>query len=157
MDPEAARELLDYLRSCYPAILLLLFVVAFVANTMVIARNANQEDAENVGPGGRALPRRARSSPPKKTQTFSRTVKHCFNWLSVGVLLTFLADASIYIAHVVIARSEQWWRGQSVVVSWEVAPLGGFMRAKFAGVFKDTKANQPYRRSTSLALFSTTP
>ncbi|KAJ5988762.1 hypothetical protein N7481_003972 [Penicillium waksmanii] len=116
MDPEAARELLDYLRSCYPVILLLLFVVAFVANTMVIARNANQEDAENVGPGGRALPRRARSSSLKKTQSFSRTVKHCFNWLSVGVLLTFLADASIYITHVVLARSEQWWRGQSVVI-----------------------------------------
>lgn len=117
MDPDAARELLEYLRTCYPVILLLLFVVAFVANTMVVARNANRDDAQNVGPGGRALPRRARSSTaPKKSQGFSRTVKQCFNWLSVGVLLTFLADAIIYVAHVVIARSEQWWRGQSVVV-----------------------------------------
>lgn len=117
MDPEAARELLDYLRTWYPVLLLVVFVVAFITNTVVIARKANRSDAQNVGPGGRPLPRRSRSSSAlKKTQGFSHTVKQCFNWLSVGILLTFLADATIYIAHVAIARSEQWWRGQSVVI-----------------------------------------
>jgi hypothetical protein len=36
--------------------------------------------------------------------------------LSVAVLLTFLVDATIYIIHVMVARSENWWRGQSFVV-----------------------------------------
>ncbi|KAJ5103306.1 Vacuolar ABC heavy metal transporter (H.t1.c1) [Penicillium argentinense] len=117
MDPQAARELLEYLRTCYPILLLVLFVVAFVANTMVVARKANRQEAQNVGPGGRPLPRRSRSdSALKKTQAFSRTVKLCFNWLSAAVLLTFLADATIYVVHVMVARSEQWWRGQSVVI-----------------------------------------
>lgn len=117
MDPEAARELLEYLRTWYPVVLLVLFVLAFVVNTMVLARTANQDDAQNIGPGGRPLPRRSRSpSALKKTQAFSGTVKQCFNWLSAGILLTFLSDSIIYVSHVVIARSEQWWRGQSVVV-----------------------------------------
>jgi hypothetical protein len=32
------------------------------------------------------------------------------------VLVTYLADATIYILHVLLARSENWWRGQSAVV-----------------------------------------
>ena len=96
MDPEAARELLDYLRTWYPVLLLVVFVVTFITNTIVIARKANRSDAQNVGPGGRPLPRRSRSSSAlEKTQGFSQTVKQCFNWLSVGILLTFLDRKSV--------------------------------------------------------------
>ena len=118
MDPHAALELLEYLRTCYPIFLLLLFVVVFVANTMVTASKANQSDSPRMGPGGRPLPQRSRSSRILKTG-FSQNVKRVFNWLSFGILLTFLADATIYIVHVLAARSEQWWRGQSVVVCLE--------------------------------------
>jgi hypothetical protein len=38
----------------------------------------------------------------------------------VAVLVTYLADAVIYITHVMVARSEHWWRGQSVVVCLSV-------------------------------------
>lgn len=124
MDPHAALELLEYLRTCYPVFLLLLFVVAFVANTMLAARRHNNNVSPRMGPGGRPLPKRSRSSAVfRKTQGFSRNVKRLFNWLSAGVLLTFLADAAIYIAHVMVARSEHWWRGQSMVV--RLSRLGG--------------------------------
>jgi hypothetical protein len=69
-----------------------------------------------MGPGGRPLPKRSRTGAFRKTQGFSKTVKRIFNWLSVAVLVTYLADATIYIAHVMVARSEHWWRGQSAVV-----------------------------------------
>lgn len=117
MDPHAAREPLEYLRTCYPIFLLLLFVVAFVVNTMVTARKANQDDSQRLGPGGRPLPKRSRSSRTfHKTKAFSKTVKRFFNWLSVAVLVTYLADATIYVVHVMVASSEHWWRGQSMVV-----------------------------------------
>lgn len=116
MDPHAALELLEYLRTCYPIFLLLLFVVAFVANTLLTANTSSQNESQRMGPGGRPLPKRSRSGAFRKTQGFSKTVKRVFNWLSVAVLVTYLADATIYITHVMVARSEHWWRGQSVVV-----------------------------------------
>ncbi|KAJ5609771.1 hypothetical protein N7528_010338 [Penicillium herquei] len=116
MDPHAARELLEYLRTCYPIFLLVLFVIAFVASTVFDAKNANRPASPRMGPGGRPLPTRSRSSGIRKTQAFSKTVKQVFNWLSVGILVTFLADATIYILHVMAARAENWWRGQSMVI-----------------------------------------
>lgn len=128
MDPHAALELLEYLRTCYPIFLLCLLVLAFVANTMITASKANKDDSLRMGPGGRPLPKRSRSTGTfRKTLGFSRTVKRIFNWLSVGVLVTFLADATIYIVHVMVASSEHWWRGQSVVVRFSRGsrPNGG--------------------------------
>ncbi|KAF3387287.1 Heavy metal tolerance protein [Penicillium rolfsii] len=117
MDPHAARELLEYLRTCYPIFLLFLFAVAFVVNTMVTARKASNSESVRMGPGGRPLPKRCRSAAPvQKPKEFSPTVKRFFNWFSVAVLVTYLADAIIYILHVLLARSENWWRGQSSVI-----------------------------------------
>lgn len=116
MDPHAARELLEYLRTYYPILLLVLFFVAFVANTMITANRPTNNDSQRTGPGGRALPKRSRRTSDRQPQGFSKNVKRVFNGLALGVVLTFLADATIYIAHVMIARSQHWWRGQSGVV-----------------------------------------
>jgi hypothetical protein len=117
MDPHAACELLEYLRTCYPIFLLCLFAVAFIVNTMVTASRASNNETVRMGPGGRPLPKRCRSAAPaRKTKEFSPTVKRFFNWFSVAVLVTYLIDATIYILHVMLARSEHWWRGQSAVV-----------------------------------------
>lgn len=116
MDPHAALELLEYLRTSYPIFLLILFVVAFVASTTIAAKKASKHESQYFGPGGRPLPQRTRSVPAYKSQEFSRNVKRVFNLLSAAILLTFLADATIYIVHVMTARSENWWRGQPFVV-----------------------------------------
>ena len=52
----------------------------------------------------------------KQTQKFSEGTKILFRWLTVGVLVTLVADAAINITHVIYARSYHWWCGQSVVV-----------------------------------------
>ena len=117
MDPHAATELLQYLRTCYPLFLFVLFIVAFVANTTIEARKVHKNVSPRMGPGGRPLPKRSRSfNGYRKTQRFSKTVKRFFNWLSVAILITWIADAVIFIAHALMARSEHWWQGQSVVV-----------------------------------------
>jgi hypothetical protein len=124
MNSHAALELLEYLRTCYPAFLLILFVVAFVTNTTLAAKKASKHESQYFGPGGRPLPQRSRGAPTyHKPKEFSRNVKRVFNLLSVAVLLTFIADAIIYITHVMLARSENWWRGQSFVVCCVSKPL----------------------------------
>jgi hypothetical protein len=115
MDSHAAIELVEYLHICYPIFLLILFVVAFIANTVLTAKKARKNDSQCFGPGGRLLPQRSRIVP-SKPQEFSRNVKRLFTWLSVAIPLTFIADATIYILHVMAARSDNWWRGQSAVV-----------------------------------------
>ncbi|KAH1489645.1 hypothetical protein KXV92_005079 [Aspergillus fumigatus] len=113
------RELLAYLRIAAPIALLLVFVVAFVANSIRTARTVNQNrNAVCTGPGGRPLPKRSRSTMVvvKETQKFSQSAKLLFKWLSAGVLVTLVADAAINVAHVMVARSEHWWCGQAVVI-----------------------------------------
>ncbi|KAK9554417.1 ATP-binding cassette-type vacuolar membrane transporter Hmt1 [Aspergillus fumigatus] len=113
------RELLAYLRTAAPIALLLVFVVAFVTNSIRTARTVNQNrNAVCTGPGGRPLPKRSRSTMVvvKETQKFSQSAKLLFKWLSAGVLVTLVADAAINVAHVMVARSEHWWCGQAVVI-----------------------------------------
>lgn len=117
---DAALKLLAYLRTSCPIVLLLVFVVAFVANSVSTAKHAaTNGSAVTTGPGGRPLPKRSRSSMHvvKSAQRFSENTRSFFKWLSLVILLTFVADAVINITHVMIARSEHWWRGQSLVVS----------------------------------------
>ncbi|RAH52767.1 heavy metal tolerance protein precursor [Aspergillus piperis CBS 112811] len=115
----ATRDMVAYLRIASPIILLLIFVASFIASSIVTARNANKHaNAVHTGPGGRPLPKRSRSTMTviKAPQKFSERTKLLFKWLSVGVLLTIAADGALNVAHVMIARSEHWWCGQSVVI-----------------------------------------
>lgn len=121
MDSQAStRDALAYLRTTYPIVLLITFIVAFIANSIFAAKKVSQNGRNSeTGPGGRPLPKRSRSTMAvvKKAQTFSWASKLLFRWLSVGILLTLVADAAINMTHVILAKSEHWWCGQSVVVS----------------------------------------
>ncbi|PLN86241.1 putative vacuolar ABC heavy metal transporter [Aspergillus taichungensis] len=115
----ATRELLEYLRTGFPILLLLVFVSSFIANSILTAKNVNKSSTgTRTGPGGRPLPKRARSSAAvaKPAHQFSRATKLLFKWLSAGILVTIVADAAINITHVMVARDEHWWCGQSVVI-----------------------------------------
>ncbi|GIJ99250.1 hypothetical protein Aspvir_001380 [Aspergillus viridinutans] len=116
---QGTRELLAYLRTASPIVLLLVFVVTFVTNSIRTARTVTQNrNAVCTGPGGRPLPKRSRSTMVvvKETQKFSQSAKLLFKWLSAAVLVTLVADAAINVAHVMVARSEHWWCGQAVVI-----------------------------------------
>ncbi|KAI9371655.1 hypothetical protein BJX61DRAFT_16878 [Aspergillus egyptiacus] len=113
------QAFLDHLRISYPILLLVVFASSFVASSIVAARNVNRNTpALQTGPGGRPLPKRSRSTVAvvKAPQKFSQNATLCFKWLSLGILVTFVAEAAIVVAHVMIARSEQWWCGQAVVI-----------------------------------------
>ncbi|KAE8149129.1 hypothetical protein BDV25DRAFT_156858 [Aspergillus avenaceus] len=115
----APRQLLEYLRIGYPILLLLVFVSAFIASSVLTAKNANNaSNAVRTGPGGRPLPTRSRSSMAviKSPEKFSQNSRLLFKWLSLGILLTLIADAALNVTHVIVSRSEQWWCGQSVVI-----------------------------------------
>ncbi|KAL3474216.1 hypothetical protein BJX99DRAFT_232126 [Aspergillus californicus] len=113
------RDLLDYLRIGYPILLLVVFASAFLASSILTARTANQNTCASLtGPGGRPLPKRSRSTVAvvKAPQKFSRNANLCFKWLSLGVLATLVADATLNVTHAILARSEHWWCGQAVVI-----------------------------------------
>ncbi|KAL4937143.1 hypothetical protein BDV06DRAFT_79659 [Aspergillus oleicola] len=113
------RGFLESLQIGYPILILLVFASSFVANSVITARTANRNvSAAQTGPGGRPLPKRSRSTVAvvKAPQKFSRSAKLCFKLLSVAVLVTLVAEAALNVAHVMLARSEQWWCGQAVVI-----------------------------------------
>ena len=114
-----ARVTLGYLHIGYPIFLLVVFIAAFIASSILAARKVGQNGSQvNYGPGGRPLPKRSRSTVAvvKPVQTYSHNTKLVFKWLSVAVLVTFVFEAALNIAHTVVARSEHWWCGQSLVV-----------------------------------------
>ncbi|EQL37096.1 hypothetical protein BDFG_01393 [Blastomyces dermatitidis ATCC 26199] len=113
------RRLLDYTRSISPVIIVVVFLLAFVSRSIISARKVPAHPpAIRTGPGGRPLPTRMRSTavfaPP--VSDFSPNAKLTFKWLSVGVLLTFVADAAITMTHVIVDRQMHWWCGQSRVI-----------------------------------------
>lgn len=140
----ATRDVLVYLRTCYPILLLITFVVAFISDSIFTAKRASQNGPQvQTGPGGRPLPKRARSAlaVTKQTQKFSEGTKIFFRWLAVGVLLTLVADAAINMAHVIYARSYHWWCGQSVVVGLLTRKKKKEKKKQAASTCKETSAN----------------
>ncbi|OAX85283.1 hypothetical protein ACJ72_00345 [Emergomyces africanus] len=113
------RRLLDYTRSISPVVIIVAFLISFILHSVISARTTpTQPPAVRTGPGGRPLPRRMRSTavfaPP--ASDFSPNAKLAFKWLSVGILLTFIADAAITMTHVILYREMHWWCGQSRVI-----------------------------------------
>ncbi|KAK2806852.1 hypothetical protein FQN51_005652 [Onygenales sp. PD_10] len=113
------RALLSYTRTLSPLILVVVFVISFVAHSVVSAKKLNAATPQiKTGPGGRPLPKRMRSTAvitPTITD-FSPNTKLAFKWMSVGVLLTFVADAAVNMWHVIVERQQHWWCGQAVVI-----------------------------------------
>lgn len=120
--PPAVGHLLIYTRYASPIILLAVLVVAFLAHSIVTASDDQlaQPDIQATGPGGKPLPpkpsasARARQVEPPKDLSPAR--KLLVVWLSVGTIVTFVGNAALIILHTILARKENWWCGDSVVV-----------------------------------------
>jgi hypothetical protein len=120
---QTALRVLNVTKSAYPAILVVLFIVAFLAHSV---KNA-PDDGGKVqihamkGPGGRPLPTRRKSANQVKAaaqvKDFPYGMKMVIRFLQAGIILTFLVNAAVIIFETLLNRKEQWWSGQSTVVS----------------------------------------
>lgn len=119
---EKSRQILGYTKICAPAIILLVFLAAFITHGIVTAPPSDDVEVHaKLGPGGRPLPKRRQSSQQvkqaAKVRDFSPSVKLLFNWLGVFALMTFAANAVLIILQSIIYFRDQWWPGQAAVVS----------------------------------------
>ncbi|KAF2654985.1 hypothetical protein K491DRAFT_599724 [Lophiostoma macrostomum CBS 122681] len=104
----------------YPIFLLVFFLVAFTARSVLSTKsNPNIAKTTQLGPGGKPLPQ---TDPTrnfvKKTVSDDVTLsqKRVFQWLSLAATLTFAANATNVIVHALYARKENWWCGAHVVI-----------------------------------------
>lgn len=103
-----------------PIVLIAFFLIGFTAHSIITASDAAPEQPTDVptGPGGKPLPQKKRGKMKQKALDFSPARKYLFNWLSVGTIATFVANAGVVILHAVLGRNENWWCGKSVAVSF---------------------------------------
>lgn len=117
-----AQDIMVYTHYASPIILLIFFLVAFTAHSILTAPKEDvvQAKPSQTGPGGKPLPRTSsptvKAAREKEALDFSPSRKLLFTWLSVGVVLTFLGNAATVIVHAVLDRKDNWWCGQAVVV-----------------------------------------
>jgi hypothetical protein len=118
-DPRA-QALLTYTQIAYPIALLILFIAAFTARSIITARNDNDKTTqpEQLGPGGKPLPRKMNKDNTEATSLdFSRPRKLLFMALQAGVLLSFCGNIVTVIVHALYSREDRWWCGQAPTVS----------------------------------------
>lgn len=118
-----AQKVLDITHYAYPLILLVAFLVAFTARSVIVSSLGRKKEveapAQRLGPGGKPLPpgtKKPEAQHKNDELDFSKPRKLLFNWLSVLVCVTFVVNAGDVIAHALIKRDEGWWCGQPPVV-----------------------------------------
>jgi ATP-binding cassette, subfamily B, vacuolar membrane transporter HMT1/ACLQ len=117
-----SRQILKYTQISAPALILVVFLVAFVTHGVLTAPPGDDvEVLAKSGPGGRPLPKRRQSSQQvkeaAKIRDFSPSVKLFFNWLGLFALMTFAVNALLIVLQTIIHFREKWWPGQAAVVS----------------------------------------
>ena len=126
---DTCLRILNISKNAYPAIVLGLFIVAFVIYGIVHAPDEGEKiSIQNLrGPGGRPLPFRRKSANQVKEavaaiKDFTPGAKLTFRIGQTGIILTFIIDAAIIILQVLLYRKNEWWPGQSAVVRQIPAP-----------------------------------
>jgi ATP-binding cassette, subfamily B, vacuolar membrane transporter HMT1/ACLQ len=117
-----SRQILKYTQISAPALILVVFLVAFVTHGVLTAPPGDDvEVLAKSGPGGRPLPKRRQSSQQvkeaAKIRDFSPSIKLFFNWLGLFALMTFAVNALLIVLQTIIHFREKWWPGQAAVVS----------------------------------------
>jgi len=123
---DTAQWILTYLQASYSIILLVFFITCFTARSIAISSSSESSQSpdsptidEPLGPGGKTLPKRNRKQVRDREEEvdFSRPRKLAFQWLSLALAFTFVANAANVVVHAVLERHEGWWCGQAAVVS----------------------------------------
>ena len=122
--------LLDVVHFHFPWVLLLIFLIAFVANGVASAESSAETVGPVVtGPGGKPLPRSTKKREEeqerlrRKRLDFSPLRKLLFYYLSAGVIVTFVANAANIVIHALTKREEGWWCGEPTAVSGSWIPF----------------------------------
>ena len=118
---QASLRVLNVTKLAYPAILLIIFAIAFVYHGIKTAPDDGKVTIQAMrGPGGRPLPVRRKSANQVKeaaaVQDLPPGIKAVFKISQVIVILTFLGNAGILLFEVLLNRKDQWWPGKNAVV-----------------------------------------
>lgn len=118
------EELLNVVHFNYAWVLFVVFLTAFVTNSVLTAEPSSEsKEPVLTGPGGKPLPRSARKykeelQKRKKLKDFSPVRKALFLYLSAGILATFVANGANIVIHALTDDSEEgWWCGEATAVS----------------------------------------
>ena len=121
-----ARDVLDYAQITSPILLFAIFVVAFLTNNILEARKAQKLAGDItppvLGPGGRPLPMRMKSSSKidactKDGLNFSDATSLFFTSLTTVLMITFLGNFVVILAQTILYSDYHWWCGQAPIVS----------------------------------------
>ncbi|KAL9029514.1 MAG: hypothetical protein Q9196_002252 [Gyalolechia fulgens] len=116
---ENAQHILLFFHFASPIILIIFFLTAFTAHSIVTASTdtATNPLEEQTGPGGKPLPS-SKKRPKKKKNVldFSPARKLLFIWLSAGAAATFVGNAVVVILHALLDRKNNWWCGEAVAI-----------------------------------------
>ena len=116
----AASRVLHITHFAYPILILLDFLVVFTLHSVLTAADESVSSSvpRKTGPGGKPLPPTTRRSRKQAVaaqgKDFSRSQKLTFDWLLVGVIVTFVGNAINIIVHALVKRP--WWCGEAAVV-----------------------------------------
>lgn len=117
-----AQQILKYVHIIYPIVLLVLYVVAATVRSVRISSsgpsNAASTSPEQLGPGGKPLPRKhsPAQSPANVMLDFSRPRKLLFQWTAVAVILSMLANIVLVVVHALAEQEERWWCGEATTI-----------------------------------------
>ena len=119
-----SHVVLDVVHFHFPWMLLLIFVVVFVTNSIASAESSAEAVGPVVtGPGGKPLPRSTKKREEEQERLrrqrldFSPLRKLVFYYLSTGVIVTFIANAVNIVIHALTKRDTGWWCGEATAVS----------------------------------------
>jgi ATP-binding cassette, subfamily B, vacuolar membrane transporter HMT1/ACLQ len=119
---ESTLKVLNYTRTAYPAILIVVFIAAFIYHGIKTSPDDTKVKIHAMrGPGGRPLPIRRRSANQVKEAAAVKDlppgIKTIFKITQCMVVLTFLGNAAILLIETLANREDQWWPGRTAVVS----------------------------------------
>lgn len=116
-----AHRVLVLVQFFSPVALMVVLILAFIYHGVTKSKSAEEDEPQPLGPGGKPLPRNlspaAKAKKAEKELDFSSSRKWIFKILSICVLLTLVGNAAVVIVHALLRRRENWWCGQSFVVS----------------------------------------
>jgi hypothetical protein len=119
-----STTLIDVVHFNYAWILFVIFLVAFVTNSVLTVESPSESNQPILlGPGGKPLPRssarKSREEREKKLKLkeFSPGRKLLFFYLSGLLLATFLANGVNIIIHALTKSENGWWCGKATAVS----------------------------------------